>query len=280
MTSDQHMLWMLDEYEAIHGNKSPGFITGKPINMGGSSGRKEATGDGLMVVIRETLKEMEIQPANTTASFQGFGNVAQHAIELYRRMGGVTVCVSSWNQADQTAYAFQREGGIDLDVLLSITNPYGEINKAKAIALGYECLPGEAWIQQDVDILVPAALENQITAQNSGKISRRVKIIAEGADGPTNPEADELLAQREIRVIPDILANAGGATCSYFEQVQSNMNYFWKRDEVLGKLDIHLTSAYIDVTKISHSHKLSLREAAYIIAVDRVARACQERGWA
>jgi glutamate dehydrogenase (NAD(P)+) len=280
MTTAQHMLWMLDEYEAIHGNKSPGFITGKPIGLGGSSGRKEASGYGLMVAVREMLKEMEINPASTTASFQGFGNVAQHAIQLYQRMGGVTVCVSSWNQADQTAYAFRRKAGIDLDELLNLTNPFGEINKAQAIALGYECLPGEAWIEQDVDILVPAALENQITALNVERIGRRVKIIAEGADGPTNPDAEELLAQRDIRVIPDILANAGGATCSYFEQVQSNMNYFWKRDEVLGKLDVHLTSAYINVSEISHSHKMSLREAAYIIAVDRVARACQERGWA
>lgn len=280
MTNAQHMLWMLDEYEAIHGSKSPGFITGKPVGLGGSSGRKEASGYGLMVIVREMLKEMEINPANTAASFQGFGNVAQHAIQLYQRMGGVAACVSSWNQRDQTTYAFRKEPGIDLDELLSITNPFGEINKASAITLGYECLPGEAWIEQEVDILVPAALENQITAQNAGKISRRVKIIAEGADGPTNPEAEELLSQQDILIIPDILANAGGATCSYFEQVQSNMNYYWKRDEVLGKLDVHLTSAFMDVSKISRSRKMSLREAAYIIAVDRVARACQERGWA
>jgi glutamate dehydrogenase (NAD(P)+) len=280
MTTAQHMLWMLDEYEAIHGSKSPGFITGKPVSLGGSSGKKEATGYGLMVTVREILKGMEIAPASTIASFQGFGNVAQHAIQLYRQMGGVTACVSCWNQADRTAYAFRRQPGIDLDELLSITNPFGEINKEKALTLGYECLPGEAWIEQDVDILVPAALENQITVHNTGRISRRVKIIAEGADGPTNPDADELLAQRDIRVIPDILANAGGATCSYFEQVQSNMNYYWKRNEVLGKLDVHLTSAYIDVSKLARSRNLSLREAAYLIAVERVARACQERGWA
>ncbi len=280
MTTAQHMLWMLDEYEAIHSNKSPGFITGKPVGLGGSSGRKEATGYGLMITVRETLKELEIKLTNTTASFQGFGNVAQHAIQLYQRMGGVTTCVSSWNQADQTAYAFRKKPGIDLDELLAITNPFGEINKAKAIEMGYECLPGEAWIEQDVDILVPAVLENQITAQNVGRISPQVKIIAEGADGPTNPEVDVLLGQRGIWVIPDILANSGGATCSYFEQVQSNMNYYWKRDEVLGKLDIHMTSAYIDVSEISRSRKMSLRDAAYIIAVDRVARACQERGWA
>jgi glutamate dehydrogenase (NAD(P)+) len=280
MTTAQHMLWMLDEYEAIHSNKSPGFITGKPIGMGGSSGRKEATGYGLMITVRQALKELNIKTTNTTASFQGFGNVAQHAIQLYQQMGGVTICVSSWNQADQSTYAFRKKHGIDLDELLTITNPFGEINKAKAIELEYECLPGEAWLEQDVDILVPAALENQITAQNVEKISQRVKIIAEGADGPTNPEVDPLLAQRGILVIPDILANAGGATCSYFEQVQSNMNYYWKRDEVLGKLDIHMTSAYIDASEFARSHKMLLRDAVYIIAVDRVAHACQERGWA
>jgi glutamate dehydrogenase len=280
MTTAQHMLWMLDEYEAIHSNKRPGFITGKPVGLGGSSGRKEATGFGLMITVRETLKELEIKPANTTASFQGFGNVTQHAIQLYQQMGGVTTCVSCWNQADHTAYAFRKKQGIDLDELLSITSPFGEINKARAIEMGYECLPGEEWVEQDVDILVPAALENQIAAQNVERISPNVKIIAEGADGPTNPEADALLGQRGIWIIPDILANSGGATCSYFEQVQSNMNYYWKRDEVLGKLDVHMTSAYIDVSGISRSRKVSLRDAAYIIAVDRVARACKERGWA
>jgi glutamate dehydrogenase len=280
MTTAQHMLWMLDEYEAIQGTKSPGFITGKPVSLGGSAGRKEASGYGLMVVVREALREMEIQPASTKASFQGFGNVAQHAIQLYQRMDGVVACVSSWDHADQTAYAYRKEPGINLEELLGITNPFGEVDREKAIALGYECLPGEAWIEQEVDILVPAALENQITPQNAGRISPRVKLVAEGADGPTSAEAEELLAQREIRVIPDILANAGGATCSYFEQVQSNMNYFWKRDEVLGKLDVHLTSAYSDVSRLARSRQMSLREAAYIIAVDRVARACQERGWA
>jgi glutamate dehydrogenase (NAD(P)+) len=279
MTTAQHMLWMLDEYEAIHGNKNPGFITGKPVGMGGSSGRKESTGYGLMINVRESLKELDIQPINTTASFQGFGNVAQHAIELYQRMGGVTTCVSSWSQADHTAYTFCKKQGIVLEELLTITNSFGEIDKTRAIEMGYDCLPGDAWLEQEVDILVPAALENQITLENVGIINSIVKIIAEGADGPTNPEVDTILAERGIGIIPDILANAGGATCSYFEQVQSNMNYYWKRDEVLGKLDVHMTSAYIDVSEFARSHKISLRDAAYIIAVERVARACQERGW-
>lgn len=279
MTAEQHMLWMLDEYETMHGRKSPGFITGKPVDMGGSAGRKEAAGYGLMIAVREALKELDVKPGNTTASFQGFGNIAQHAVMLYRRMGGVVTCVSSWNQADQTAYAFCKKQGIDPEELLAITNPFGEIHKTKAIELGYECLPGEAWIEQHADILVPTALENQITLENAEKISHQVKIIAEGADGAIHPKAEQLLAQRSVKVIPDILANAGGVTCSYFEQVQSNMNYYWKRDEVLGKLDVHLTTIYIDISNIARSRKMSLRDAVYLIAVDRVARACQERGW-
>ena len=279
MTSAQHMLWMLDEYETIHGSKTPGFITGKPVDLGGSAGRREAAGYGLMIAVREALKELELKAANTTASFQGFGNVAQHAIQLYRQMGGVVQCVSSWNQEDRTSYSFCKKGGIDLDELLSITNPFGEIDKVNALELGYECLPGDAWIEQKVDILAPTALENQVTLENAGKVSPQVRIIAEGADGAINPQAEQLLSQQGIKIIPDILANAGGVICSYFEQVQSNMNYYWKRDEVLGKLDVHLSSIYIDLSNFAHSRNVPLRDAVYLVAVDRVARACLERGW-
>jgi len=279
MASAQHMLWMLDEYETLNSRKTPGFITGKPVELGGSSGRKESSGYGLMISVREALKELDIKPGNTTASFQGFGNVAQYAALLYRRMGGVVTCVSSWDQSDQTTYTFCKPQGINPEELQGITNPFGEIHKTKAVALGYQCLPGEAWIEQDADILIPTALENQITLENGDKISRKVKIIAEGADGAINPKAEQLLMQRNIKIIPDVLANAGGVTCSYFEQVQSNMNYYWKRDEVLGKLDVHLTTIYIDISNIAQKRKLALREAAYLVAVDRVARACQERGW-
>jgi len=146
--------------------------------------------------------------------------------------------------------------------------------------MGYECLPSDAWLEQAVDILVPAAFENQIRADNAGKIHPRVKMIAEGANIPLNPEVEPLLKERGILVIPDILANAGGTVCSYFEQVQSNMNYYWKRDEVLGKLDVHMTSVYLDIADFARARKLTLRDAAYIVAVDRVAQACQERGWA
>ena len=145
--------------------------------------------------------------------------------------------------------------------------------------MGYECLPGDAWVEQDVDILAPTALENQITPENVGKISPHVKIIVEGADGAINPKAEQILVQQDIKVIPDIIANAGGVICSYFEQVQSNMNYYWKRDEVLGKLDVHLSSIYIDLSNIANARKAPLRDAVYLVAVDRVVRACQERGW-
>ncbi len=279
MTSAQHMLWMLDEYEVLHGSKSPGFITGKPVGMGGSLGRKEATGYGVMITVREALKELNINPQNTTASFQGFGNVSQFAMELYQQMGGTVTCVSSWNQEDQTSYAFRKKDGIDLAELSSITTSFGNIDKTKAQDLGYELLPGDSWIEQDVDILMPAALENQINIDNVSNISEHVKIIAEGANGPTTNEADKIIAERDIFVIPDFLANAGGVTCSYFEQVQSNMNNYWEKDEVLSKLDVKMTSAFVAVSDFAITHKLKMRDAAYVIAVDRVAQACHDRGW-
>lgn len=279
MTNAQHMLWMLDEFEAIHSTKHPGFITGKPVGMGGSLGKEEANGYGLMITVREALKEHGIPTKDTLASFQGFGNVAQNGIRLFHQMGGNTICVSCWNQEDRTVYAFRKKDGINLDELINITNHFGEINVHQARDLGYEILPGEQWIQQEVDILVPAALENQVTATNAPLVDRRVKLIVEGANGPTTPEADSYLAQRGIQIIPDLLANSGGLACSYLEQVQSNQNYYWKRDEVLGQLDQIMTSAYIDVSDFSKQHQLSLRVAANVIAVERVAQACRDRGW-
>jgi glutamate dehydrogenase (NAD(P)+) len=279
MTNAQHMLWMLDEYEAIHGAKYPGFITGKPVGMGGSLGRVEATGYGVMITVREAMKELGINIQDTTASFQGFGNVSQYAIELYQQMGGTPICVSCWNQEDRTAYSFRKNDGFKLKDLLSITNHFGEIDTKKAKDLGFEVLPGDAWLEQDVDLLVPAAIENQITGENAGKISKKTKIIAEGANGPTTLDADKIINEKEILVIPDFLANAGGVTCSYFEQVQNNANYYWTKEETLGKLDLIMTNAYIDVSQFSKRKKLHMRDAAYMISVDRVAKACKVRGW-
>lgn len=279
MTSPQIMLWMLDEYEIIHRAKYPGFITGKPVGMGGSLGRVEATGFGLIFTVREALKELGIKPEDTIASVEGFGNVAQYAIRLFNEIGGTVTAVSCWDQEDNTAYSFRKKDGIVIDQLLSVTDRFGGINKNKARDLGYEVLPGDEWIEQDVDILIPAALENEITAENVGKISPRVKIIAEGANGPTSPEADEVIKNRGIFIIPDLLANAGGVTCSYFEQVQNSMNYYWQKDEVLGRLDIKMTNAFIAVSELAKKRKLYMRDAAFVIAINRVAQACKDRGW-
>lgn len=279
MTNAQHMLWMLDEFEAIHGAKYPGFITGKPVGMGGSLGRTEATGYGVVFTLREALKELKIKIEETTASVQGFGNVAQYAIDLYTQLGGKVISVSSWDQKDQCSYVFRRMSGVDWKELIKITDKFGGIDKAKAKELGYEVLNGDVWIEQDVDILIPAALENQIRADNVGKISKKVKVIAEGANGPTTPEADKEIEKRGIFVIPDFLANAGGVTCSYFEQVQSNMNYFWEKEEVLSKLDLKMTSAFHAVSELARKQKVYMRDAAYIISVSRVAQAVKDRGW-
>lgn len=279
MTNPQHMLWILDEYETIHRKHYPGMITGKPLGLGGSQGRTEATGYGLVYVLREALKKKGIDPKSTTASVQGFGNVAQYAIELYHQLGGKVIAVACWDNNDQISYTFRREAGIDLEELRSITDRFGTIDKDKARQMGYEVLDGSAWLVQDVDILMPCALENQINKDNVEKISKRVKIIAEGANGPTTPEADEVLHKRGIYVLPDFLANAGGVTVSYFEQVQCNMNYFWEKDEVLSKLDIKMTNAYHAVAELAEKENLYMRDAAYVIAIDRVAKACKARGW-
>ena len=279
MTNGQHMLWMLDEFETIHGAKYPGFITGKPVGMGGSLGRTEATGYGVIYTVREALKQLNIDITKTTASVQGFGNVAQYAIELYTLLGGKVICVSCWDQEDQVSYTFKKADGVDLNVLRSITNKFGGIDKDKAKELGYEILGGDIWIEQDADILIPAALENQVRGDNAQKISKKVKVLAEGANGPTTPEADKILQEKGIFVIPDFLANAGGVTCSYFEQVQCNMNYYWEKEEVLTKLDSKMTAAFHAVSDLASKRKMFMRDAAYVISINRVAQACRDRGW-
>lgn len=279
MTNAQHMLWMLDEYEMLSGQKTPGFITGKPISLGGSLGRIEATGYGVIITLREALKELDLDISKTTASIQGFGNVGQHAFDLYHQSGGTVICVSCWNHQDQCSYTFRKKEGIAYSELKSITNQFGGIDKEKALALGYEALPGEEWLKQEVDILIPAAIENQITLENVTQIHQKVKIIAEGANGPVTADAAEIIRKKGIFSIPDFLASSGGVTCSYFEQVQSNMNYYWTKDEVLSKLDLKMTAAYVSVSDFAQKYKVPMRQAAYLIAIDRVAQASKDRGW-
>ncbi|HRY60753.1 MAG TPA: Glu/Leu/Phe/Val dehydrogenase, partial [Candidatus Fermentibacter sp.] len=278
MTSGQHMIWMLDEFETLSGGKYPGFITGKPVGVGGSLGRTEATGYGVIYTVREALKRKGIDIKTTTMAVQGFGNVAQYAVDLFTRYGGKVVCVSCWDQKDQVSYTYRKMDGIDLKFLMGITDKFGTVDAGKAIAAGYEKLPGDAWIETEADILVPAALENQINGESAKKIHPRVKILAEGANGPTTPDADEVIKQRGIYLIPDFLCNAGGVTCSYFEQVQNNMNYYWEKDEVLSKLDTKMTNAFHAVADMAEKHNAYMRDAAYMIAIERVAKAAQLRG--
>lgn len=279
MTNGQHMIWMLDEYETIMGERLPGTITGKPVGMGGSLGRTEATGFGAVYVLNDLLNNMGIDIAKTSASIQGFGNVAEYAARLYSERGGKVVCVSCWNQADATAYTFKKADGCNISELVSIKDSFGSIDKAKAEALGYEILAGDAWIAQDVDILIPAALENQITPETFKNVSKQVKVICEAANGPTTPDCDPIINERGIKLLPDFLTNAGGVTCSYFEQVQCNMNYFWTKEEALEKLESAMKKAFKGVYEMSVNKNASLRDAAYMIAIDRVAKAVKMRGW-
>ncbi len=279
MTNGQHMLWMMDEYEKIAGGRFPGVITGKPVGMGGSLGRTEATGYGVVYVLRELLNCLEIPAASTTASIQGFGNVAEYAARLYTDLGGKVIAVSCWDQGDSKSYTFKKAGGCDIEQLVEIKDSFGSIDKDKAKALGYEILPGEDWLKQDVDILIPAALENQVTPTCLPDLSGQVKIICEAANGPTTPDCDGPLRERGITVVPDFLCNAGGVTCSYFEQVQCNMNYFWSKEEVLEKLDYTMTKAFDAVYELSKEKDLPLRDAAYVIAINRVVDAVKLRGW-
>jgi glutamate dehydrogenase (NAD(P)+) len=280
MTNPQHMVWMLDEYEKIAGGHFPGVITGKPVEVGGSLGRTEATGYGVIYTVREALKRKKIKVEGVKASIQGFGNVAQYAAKLLIELGGSVVAVSCWDNDDRAAYTYAKADGIDADFLLSITDRFGTIDKDKAVKAGYKIEDGDDWIAKDVQVLIPAAIENQVTAETVKRIHRNVKIIAEGANGPTTPEADAVLKERGVYVIPDFLANAGGVTCSYFEQVQCNTNFFWPKVEVLQRLDQKMTSAFNAVADLADDAGEYMRDAAYMIAIQRVATACHLRGWA
>ncbi|MFP4395179.1 MAG: Glu/Leu/Phe/Val family dehydrogenase [Anaerolineales bacterium] len=279
-TTSQMMGWMMDEYSKLRGEYVPGVITGKPVGGGGSRGRTAATGFGVVVTVREAMKHLNLDSRGQTASIQGFGNVAQYAARTFIEMlGGKVICVSCWDNNDKVAYTYTKMDGIDPYFLQDITDEYGTVNREEAESAGYQVEDGDAWLYKDVDVLIPAAVEGVITGENVGDISEQVKILAEGANGPTTLEADTVLKERGVFVIPDFLCNAGGVTCSYFEQVQNDMNYYWTEEEVLDKLDNNMAQAFNGVLKTALEKDLYMRDAAYWVAIAKVETAMRLRGW-
>jgi glutamate dehydrogenase (NAD(P)+) len=279
-TSPRMMGWMMDEYSQITGKYTPGVITGKPVGGGGSLGRTEATGYGVIFTVREALKHIGLDPAKATAAVQGFGNVAQYAAIGFKEIiGGRVVCVSCWDWEAQSPFTVTKLDGVDARFLQSITNSYGSIDKDKAAAAGYTIEDGDAWLDKDVDVLIPAALEGQITGENVSRVSDRVKIVAEGANGPTTRAADDVFERNGIFVIPDFLCNSGGVMVSYFEGVQNQMNYYWSHKEVLEKLESGMTTAFNKVLKKVAEENVFTRDAAYMVSIQSVMDAMEMRGW-
>ncbi len=278
-TTPQMMGWMMDEYSKLVGQYTPGVITGKPVGGGGSLGRTEATGYGVIYTVREAMKKMNMDSSKSVAAIQGFGNVSQYAAIGFREMlNGKVACVSYWDREDRVSYTVSHKDGVDPRFLMTITDQYGSIDKGKARDAGYEIEDGGAWISKEADVLIPAALEGQINGETVQKISKKVRIIAEGANGPTTPEADEIIKKSGIFMIPDFLCNAGGVTCSYFEGVQNDMNFYWTKEEVLDKLDSKMTQAYHGVHDMADKEKVYMRDAAYMVAIARVVKAMELRG--
>ncbi len=267
-TTPQIMAWMMDEYEVIRGEHHPGVITGKPIPLGGSEGRGDATARGGMYVIREAGKALGIDLKGKTMAIQGFGNAGQFAALLGEEILGLRLVAAS-----------DSKGGI--------YNPKGlEARKAVDFKLntgslqgypGAEPISNENLLELEVTVLFPAALENVITASNAPRV--QCKISCELANGPTTPEADDILRDRNIFVLPDFLANAGGVTVSYFEQVQNTYNFYWPLEEVHQRLDEKMTRAFHGVYQMHQRENINMRKAAYLVSVARVAEACKLRGW-
>jgi glutamate dehydrogenase len=279
-TTAQMMGWMMDEYTKLIGQYTPGVITGKPVGGGGSKGRTEATGFGVIVTVREALKRLGLPEKGYTASLHGFGNVAQYAARtIVDDFEGTVVAVSCWDRNDRKAYTYSKKDGIDPRLLQDITDIYGTVDQGKARDAGMEIEDADAWLSKEVDVLIPAAIEAAVTAKNVGSIAPSVRIVAEGANGPCTPEADDYFREKKLTVVPDFLCNAGGVICSYFEAVQNDMNYYWELDEVLTKLDQKLTNAFASVWDMADRRKVYTRNAAYMVAIDRVVRAMSLRGW-
>lgn len=278
-TTPQMMGWIVDEYSTILGRYAPGVATGKPKGGGGSQGRTEAGGFGVAATINESMNHFRMNPERSTAAFQGFGNIAQYAaIAFSEQQGGRVACVSYWDRDDRKSYTISKEDGVNARFLMSITDQYGCIDKDLARQENYVVEDGDAWLSKDVDILVPAALEAQINAGNVNSISEKVRIVAEAANGPITPEADESLSARKVHVIPDFLCNSGGLICSYLEEVQSKAGHYWSREAVLSEVKRIMIDSYADLITMCEREKVTPRSAAYMIAIDRVVKAMQLRG--
>lgn len=279
-TNSQMMGWMMDEYIKIKGEFQPGVVTGKPLCICGSLGRREATGFGVIVSVREALKFLNLSPETCRASIMGFGNVAQYAATNFVQLGGTVVCVSYWNRNDKRAYTISKPDGVDPFFLQTITDQYGAIDNERARCAGYEIEDGDAWLSKEVEVLIPAAVEGVITGETVGRLSPRVRIIAEAANGPTTVEADAVLRSNpRVLVIPDFLCNAGGVICSYFEGVQNSMNLYWDEKEVNHKIESKMMSAFWKVAEMVKQKGMYMRDAAYMLAVQRVVEAMRLRGW-
>jgi len=265
-TNDQVMAWVMDTYSMHVGHTSTAVVTGKPIEMGGSLGRREATGRGVMIVTREAATHLGLDIKNATVAVQGFGNVGSVSADLLSKIGAKVVAVTDWKGG------VYNSAGLDIPKMIE----FAKQNKTIDGFPGGESIENDQLFSLDVDVLVPAALENQITVENAGDI--KAKIVAEGANGPTTPEAHHLLHERGIFVIPDILANAGGVTTSYFEWVQDRHGYFWEEAEVNKRLEAKMVEAFQDVLQTSLKYKIDLRTAAYVVAINRVATVTRMRG--
>ncbi len=270
-TTPQIMAWMMDEYAVMRGYNVPGVITGKPLPLGGSAGRGDATAKGGMYTIREAAKVLGIDLSKATVAVQGYGNAGQFAHQLITSMFGSKVVAVS----DSRGGVYCPEG-LDFEATLAWKNARGTVATYRC---SDACQPvsNEALLELEVDVLIPAALENQIGPWNAGNI--KAKIVAELANGPTTPEADEILFKNGVYVIPDFLCNAGGVTVSYFEQVQNAYDYYWEAAEVYEKLDKKMTAAFHAVHQTAQKYGVHNRMGAYIVSVARVAEAMKLRGW-
>ena len=263
-TNSDVMAWIMDEYSK-HCGFSPGVVTGKPVHLFGSEGREEATGRGVMYALDEALKSMGKPLKGTTVALQGFGNVGSHAARLLAEQGALIVAV-----ADHLG-GVKKDDGLDIPALFE----YAQEHRTVTGFPGGDSIENTEIIGWDAEALIPAALEDAITADNAGEV--RAKIIVEAANSPSTPEADEILLKRDVLVVPDILANAGGVTVSYFEWTQNIQRYRWEYDQVVQELEKFMRRAYKNVAKVAEERSCNLRTAAYLLAIQRVGQAVLSR---